>query len=68
MYDFIGMLKEFFGLGKSAIDFQRDKLAQKNTDGMKQAAEAQREAAATDQTRTAIAKKDLNELRNEASE
>jgi hypothetical protein len=68
MYDFIGLLKNLFGLGQSALEYQSKKLDLNNTEGMKKAAAAQSEAAAVDKTHEAIAKKDLNELRREAAE
>jgi hypothetical protein len=57
----LGAVKEFFGFAK-----QRD--SERNTPDMKQAKEAKGEAAAVDQTRVALAKKDLDELRREAAE
>jgi hypothetical protein len=56
-----GAVKEFFG-------FQSKKLDLRNTQKIQQNVEAQREAAAVDKTRQALAKGDLEELRKEAAE
>ena len=57
----LGAVKEFFGYAR-----QRD--TEKNTPQMLQAKEAAEETRANDQTREAIAKGDLDELRKEAAE
>jgi hypothetical protein len=56
-----GAVKEFFGL-------QSKKLDLRNTAKIQQNVEAQREAAALDKTREAIANGDLEEIRKELSE
>lgn len=68
MYDIIGFFKELFGLGKAGIEYQSKKLDLKNTAKMEAAKEAEIEAAATDKTREAIAKGDLEDIRKELSE
>lgn len=68
MFDIIGLLKNLFGFGQSAVDYQSKKLDLKNSDKMQAAAEAQDEVKASDATNKAIAKGDLDELRKEISE
>jgi predicted TPR repeat methyltransferase len=56
------------GLASEWLGFQSKKLDLKNADDVKAAAKAQDEATRTDQTKQAIAKNDLDELRKEISE
>lgn len=62
------MLKALFGLGKSVADYESKRLDQKNTEPMKQAAEAQAERDAIKKTGDAIQRKDAGEIEREIAE
>lgn len=66
--DFIGLIKNAFAAVASVFGFAKQRDAEENAGDMRQAKEAKAEATAVDQTRQAIAKKDLDELRKEVSE
>jgi hypothetical protein len=68
MFDIIGLLKNLFGFGQSAVDYQSKKLDLKNTEQMQAAAQRQDEARAKDVTNAAIAKGDVDEIRKEIAE
>jgi len=68
MFDIIGLLKNLFGFGQSAVEYQSKKLDLKNSDKMQAAAQAQDEAKARDVTNQAIAKGDVEEIRKEIAE
>jgi hypothetical protein len=66
--DFVGLIKNAFEAIASVFGYAKQRDAEKNAPDMVQAKEAATETAALDQTRTALAKKDLDELRREAAE
>jgi hypothetical protein len=66
--DFIGLIKNALGAIAQVFGYAKQRDAEKNAPDMRQAAVAKDEAAAVDQTRAALAKKNLDELRKEASE
>ena len=59
--NFFGAIKELFGFASKRSDLR-------NSSDMKQAKEAKTEAAAVDTTNQAIARNDVQEIRNELSE
>jgi hypothetical protein len=64
----IALIGNAFAAVKSYFGWAKQRDGESNSPDMKQAKEAKTEAAAVDQTRTALAKKDLDELRREAAE
>lgn len=68
MYDIVGLIKELFGFGKAAVEYQSKKLDLKNTEPEKQAAAAQQERDAIAKTGNAIQQKDADEIRKEIAE
>lgn len=66
--DFIGLIKNAFSAVASVFGFAKQRDAEENSPAMAKAKEAQNEAAAVDQTREALSKGDIDELRKEAAE
>jgi hypothetical protein len=62
------MLSNLFRAIAEALGLVRQRDTELNTEAMRKALEAKREAAAVDRTREAIRKKDLDELRKEIAD